>query len=149
MNKAIYYKIMFILAGVWNLSAAIIFGILAPTVSGFLVFFGLSDDPAIYLWMYSFILMVAIFGFMYFLVGLDITKNHLVISTGMISKMSYFIILLIFFILGDCGLYLLLIAIVDLVFVGLFIEFFINFKKLESAQIAIAYAPYRPKSKKE
>ncbi|HUT82254.1 MAG TPA: hypothetical protein VMZ29_13715 [Candidatus Bathyarchaeia archaeon] len=149
MNKAIYYKTMFILAGIWNLLAAVIFSILAPTVSGFLEFFGLSTDPAIYLWMYSFLLLVAIFGFMYFLVGLDITKNHLVVSTGMISKMSYFIILLIFYILGDCGLYLLLVGIVDLVFVGLFIEFFINFKKLESAQIAVAYAPYRPKTKKE
>ncbi len=149
MNKAVYYKIMFILAGVWNLSAAVIFSVLAPTVNGFLGFFGLSDDRSIYLWMYSFLLMVFVFGFMYFLVGLDITKNHLVISTGMISKLSYFIVLLIFFILGDCGLYLLLVGVVDLVFVALFIEFFINFKKLENNQIAMAYAPYRPKTKKE
>ena len=140
MNKAVYYKYMFIIAGLWNILTALIFGILAPLVSGFLPFFGVDQDPIIYVWMYSFLLMVGISGFKYILVGMDITKNHLVISASMISKTSFFIILLVFFILGDISWTLFIVGAIDLIIVALFIEFYVNYKRLESSQIVEAYS---------
>ncbi|HUU77413.1 MAG TPA: hypothetical protein VMX55_03655 [candidate division Zixibacteria bacterium] len=140
MNKAIYYKFLFIIAGVWNIGAAVVFSILSPTVESFLPFFGLEQDPIVYIWLYSFLLLVAISGFRYFLVGLDITKNHLVVSSGIISKFSLFILFLVFFIIGEISWPLLVVDAVDLVFASLFIEFFVNFKKLDNSSIVSAYS---------
>ena len=140
MKKAVYYKYMFIIVGLWNLLTAVIFGLLSPLVDGFLPFFGLEQDPVIYFWLYSFLLMVGISGFKYILVGLDITKNHLVISASMISKTSFFIIILVFFVLQRIGWPLFIVGVIDLVAVALFIEFFINYKKLEARDIVEAYS---------
>lgn len=139
MNKAFYYKYMFIVAGIGYIFAAVIFGVLAPTVANFMPFFGLEINIHIWVWLYSYLLAIASLGFMYFLVGLDITRNHLVISAGMIFKFCQFIIWLIVYILGYCNLPLLIVGIVDLVFVALFIEFFINYKKLDPTDIVLAY----------
>ena len=139
MNKAIYYKYMFIVAGIGYIFAAVIFGVLAPTVATFMSFFGLDTNIHIWIWLYSYLLVITSLGFMYFLVGLDITRNHLVISAGMIFKFCQFIIWLIAYILGYCNLPLLIVGIVDLVFVALFIEFFINYKKLDPTDIVLAY----------
>ena len=139
MNKAFYYKYMFIVAGIGYIFAAVIFGVLAPTVANFMPFFGLDINIHIWVWLYSYLLAIASLGFMYFLVGLDITRNHLVISAGMIFKFCQFIIWLILYILGYCNLPLLIVGIVDLVFVALFIEFFINYKKLDPTDIVLAY----------
>ena len=140
MNKAKYYKFMFIITGIWNIITAVIFGLLAPIVNGFLPFFGLVNDPKIYLWMYSFLMLVAFTGFKYILVGLDFTKNHLVISTGIMIKISFALILLVFFILGQIQWTLFIVGIIDLIFAALFVEFYINYKKLESSEIASAYS---------
>ena len=137
MNKAIYYKYLFIFTGSCNIILVLIFAILAP-FENFLNFFGLQK-PDTYLWIYSFLLLAGVFGFMYILVGLDITKSHIAVSTGIISQVLYFIILLVFFILGDCNWILFLVGLIELVFAGLFIEFYINFKKLKNESIELAY----------
>ena len=139
MNKAKYYKIMFIIAGIWNIFIALLFGILTPLIDSFLPFFGMNK-PAIYFWIYGFFLLYGLFGFALVLVGLDITRNHLVVSSGMILKMLYFIYVLIFFILGDVNWVFLIIGGVELIFAGLFIEFYINYKKLDTFTIADAYS---------
>ncbi|MBY8993449.1 MAG: hypothetical protein KGD59_02790 [Candidatus Heimdallarchaeota archaeon] len=148
MNKALYYKYMFMVAGIGYIVAAIIFAIMAPVVpdSKYLLFFlGLSASPSIWIWLYSYLLAIMSLGFMYFLVSLDITKNHLVISAGMIFKISQFIVWLIIYVMGLSNLPLLIVAIVDLVFAVLFIEFFVNFKKLDPTDIVLAY-PIRKES---
>jgi len=139
MNKAYYYKYMFMVAGVGYILAAVIFGVLAPRVPTFMPFFGLNQDIQIWVWLYSYLLIITSFGFMYFLVGLDITKNHLVISAGMIFKISQFILWLVIYLLDYCSLPLLLVGVVDLVFAALFIEFFVNYKNLDPTQIVLAY----------
>ncbi len=140
MSKALYYKYMFMVAGIGYIVCAVIFSIMAPASSAFLPFFlGMSSSPQMWLWLYSYLLVIMIFGFMYFLVGLDITKNHLVISAGMIFKIAQFIVWLIVYLLDFCNLPLLIVAVVDLVFAALFIEFFINYKKLDPTDIVLAY----------
>lgn len=139
MNKALYYKYMFMVVGIGYILAAVIFGVLAPMVPTFMPFFGLNQDIQIWVWLYSYLLIITSFGFMYFLVGLDITKNHLVISAGMIFKISQFILWLVIYLLDYCSLPLLLVGVVDLVFAALFIEFFVNYKNLDPTQIVLAY----------
>ncbi|MCK5185471.1 MAG: hypothetical protein KAQ95_14265 [Candidatus Heimdallarchaeota archaeon] len=145
MNKAFYYKYMFMVAGIGYIMAAVIFGILAPTITTCLPFFGLQTNTHVWIWLYSYLLVITSLGFMYFLVGLDITRNHLVISAGMIFKFLQFIIWLVIYILDLCNLPLLIVGIVDLVFVALFIEFFVNFKKLDPTDLVLAY-PIRKES---
>lgn len=140
MNKAIYYKYMFIIAGLWEILLVFVFGIFSPIVDSFLPFFGLVKDPIIYFWLYSFLLLLAINGFEYILVGMDITKNHLVVSTSMISKSAFFIILVIFFILDKIQWPMFIFGVIELVIVALFIEFYVNYKNLETSQIVEAYS---------
>ncbi|MHA1211574.1 MAG: hypothetical protein ACTSSH_03845 [Candidatus Heimdallarchaeota archaeon] len=138
MNKAVYYKTLFILSGTWNIVAGIIFGLLylfLPDLS----FFGFPYDTNAVVWVCCYLMLVEVFGFMYVLVGLDIRKNHLVISSGMLTKFFYFCVMMIFFLIGHIAWPLFVLGIVDLIFVGLFIEFFVNYKKLDTSQIAAAY----------
>ncbi|NHJ86597.1 MAG: hypothetical protein FK734_14115 [Asgard group archaeon] len=138
MNKAVYYKIMFIMAGIWDIFAAIIFGILYFTLSS-LDFFGITRSPDAYLWVSSFVVLVFVYGFMYVLVGLDIRKNHLAVSSGIISKFASSVVFLVFFILGKIAWPLFAISIGNVIFMSLFIEFYINYKKLDNSQIVQAY----------
>ncbi len=145
MNKALYYKYMFMVVGIGYILAAVVFGVIAPLVDNFMHFFGLAQNVEIWLWLYSYLLAIMSLGFMYFLVSLDITKNHLVISAGMIFKISQFILWLIVFLMGYCSYTLLIVGAVDLIFAALFIEFFINFRKLDPTDIVLAY-PIRKES---
>ena len=153
MNKAKYYKYMFIVNGIGYILCAIIFAILAPTVDGFMNLWGFQKLPTLdadvfgaYFWLYSYLILVGMYGFMYILVGLDITKNHLIISSGMIMKAAYFIIWLIFFIIGYCKWEFLVVGGIDLIFMVLFIEFFVNYGKLDRSEIIGAY-PYKKEDK--
>lgn len=147
MNKAIYYKYIFIINGLGYILCAIIFGILAPTSPKFLPFWGFQEAETLkssggLFWIFSYLILVGMYGFMYVLVGLDITKNHLVISSGMIMKAAYFIIWLIFYFLGVCKWEFLVVGGIDLIFMALFIEFFVNYGKLDRDDIVKAY-PYK------
>ena len=143
MNKAVYYKVLFIVAGVSNIVLAFVFCLLFYLLDD-LSFFGLFPEGQIksgqvYLWLGSFAILVCIFGFMYILVGMDIRRNHLVISGGLIWKFAYFILVLIAFIIDKAGWPILAVSIANLIFAGLFIEFFVNYKKLDNSQIVEAY----------
>ena len=127
MNKAIYYKFLFFFAGAWNIIACIIFGILAPILPSFFTFFGFSTiTNEMLFWMYGFLIFGLVEGFGYGLVGLDITKNHLVISTGMFLKFFKATLSIVFFILGTVNWPILIMGVMDLVFMALFIEFYIS-----------------------
>jgi hypothetical protein len=152
MNKAKYYKYMFIVNGLGYILSAVIFAILAPTVEGFLQLWGFEKDAlgtysnGALFWLYSYLILIAMYGFMYVLVGLDITKNHLIISSGMIMKVAYFIIWLVFYLVGICKWEFLVVGGIDLIFMALFIEFFVNYGKLDPVDIMGAY-PYKKAEK--
>jgi hypothetical protein len=138
---------MFITSGIYSIVAATIFGVLAPILEPFMNLFGLekitlSNTQGAIIWMYCFLLLIGIYGFMFILVGIDITKNHLVVSSGMIAKVLLAIILLVFFILNACDWPVLILGGIDLIWTALFIEFYVNFKKLDHEDIVGAY-PYK------
>lgn len=138
MNKAIYYKVLFIIAGVSNIVLAFVFALLYYLLDD-LSFFGIEKSGQVYLWLGSFAILVCVFGFMFILVGMDIRRNHLVISGGLIWKFAYFILVLVAFIIDKAGWPLLVVSIANLIFAVLFIEFFVNYKKLDNSQIVEAY----------
>lgn len=143
LNKAVYYKVLFVIAGISNILVAFVFALLFYLLDD-LTFFGIVPEGQlksgqVYLWLGSFAILVCVFGFMYILVGMDIRRNHLVISGGLIWKFTYFILVLIGFIIDKAGWPFLAVSIANLVFAALFIEFFVNYKKLDNSQIVEAY----------
>jgi hypothetical protein len=129
MDKQRYYKIMFIICGSWDLALAVIFSILAPVVSTFFPFFGMIA-PQNFLWFYFYMVYLSISGVSFLLMSLDITKNHMVVSMGLIAKIVIFINLLVFFLLGYCNWIFFILGAIQLVEVALFLEFYINYPKL-------------------
>ena len=141
MNKAIYCKFLFFFAGAWNILACITFAIFAPIFPLFFEFFGfVTATNEVFFWMYGFLIFGFVEGFGYFLVGLDITKNHLVISAGMFLKFFKAVLAVVFFILGTVKWPILVMGLMDLVLCALFIEFYVNFKKLQNIDIQGAYS---------
>lgn len=69
-------------------------------------------------------------GIGYFMVGLNIDKNHGIVTIGAIAKILVFIFFLAYFSLGVVQIDNVLIGTGDLIFAILFIEFLVNYKKL-------------------
>ena len=129
MEKKEYYKYLFLLASVWNWAVAISLLILSLAAPNIITNFGVEIPPSLVFLQMLFIL-VGIFGIGFILVYRDINTNHGIIQMSVVEKVSFFVVFLIYFIIGDVGMLVLLLVIVDLVFGLLFIEFLLNFKKL-------------------
>lgn len=104
----------FILTSIYDLAAFPTYGIVVPISI---------------IWLQSFLFLVANLGIGYFIVSMDISKNYGIVIIGVIAKLGYLLICVIYFMIGDIGLITLLFAGVDIVFSILFIEFLINYKK--------------------
>ena len=91
--------------------------------------YGVTVPPSM-IWLQSALFLIIVFGTGYFIVSKDITKNHGIVIIGIIAKLGIFTIFLIYFIKGDIGILVFLLASVDIAFPILFMEFLLNFKKL-------------------
>ena len=118
MSRLTYYRRMFYAAAVFNWLAAaatlakIAFPSMIPLDSPFDAFGG-----------QVFALMVAIFGYAYFLVGRDPARNEGIVWMGIIGKLLIFALFLAHAIAGTFPFVLLLPAIGDVIFAFLFLEF--------------------------
>jgi len=132
MKKAKYYKILFLVAGIWNLVAALtcwLGGIISPEL-----FFGMFSMPIPsslfpYHAMFWFII---VFGIGYIIVSRNITKNHGIIIIGILGKILFFIDCIITLLLNEANFILVLSGIVDLIFAFLFLEFLLQTKKMSN-----------------
>ena len=129
MDKKNYYKYLFIIGAIWNILASLSFILTSIFNLSAFPAYGIAV-PISMIWLQSFLFLVANLGIGYFIVSMDISKNHGIIVIGIIAKIGYFFICLIYFIIGDIGLLTLLFASVDIVFSILFIEFLLNYKRL-------------------
>jgi len=129
MEKKEYYKYLFLLASVWNWAVSISLLVLSLVIPNIIVDFGVKIPPSLVFLQMLFVL-VGIFGVGFIIVYRDIESNHGIVQMSVIEKVSFFVVFLIYFIIGDVGLLVLMLVIVDLVFGLLFIEFLLNFKKL-------------------
>jgi hypothetical protein len=129
LDKKVYYKFLFIIGATWNILASLSFIMTSIFMRSAFPAYGITI-PISMIWLQSFLFLVANLGIGYFIVSLDISKNHGIVVIGIIAKVGYFLISLVYFIIGDIGILTLLFASVDIVFSILFIEFLINYKNI-------------------
>ncbi len=123
MDKKKYYKYLFIIGAIYAWIAA------APVY--IMSYFGTPAFPPESLIYYQgFMLAIIIFGLGYFIVGLNIDENHGIVLMAIIGKLSVFAFFTMHYFNGIIPLIQWMIAIGDLVFAILFIEFLLNYKKL-------------------
>jgi len=123
MNKLKFYRYLFISGAIWNF-------VIAGTLL-FKSFFGFSPFPdAALMYFQGFLMAVLLFGAGYFMVGLNINKNHGIVWLGAIGKILVFIFLVVYYFMGHIKFYLVLVGIGDLIFAILFIIFLIKYKSI-------------------
>jgi hypothetical protein len=135
MKNAKYYKTLFLIAGIWNIGAAIpcwIGSVFMPDM--FFKMFGMPSAVSLFPFHAMFWFILA-FGIGYLIVSCDITKNHGIIFIGMLAKILFFIDCIITLISKEANIMLLTTGIVDLIFAALFIEFLLKTKKVTAQTI--------------
>lgn len=129
MDRNKYYKYMFLSGAIWNWAVGILFTLLSifllPTLASL---FGLLVPPSL-IFVHSFLALVFAVGVGLFIISRDITKNHGIAQMCVVEKFLIFIVILVYFFLGDCNIFLVIPVIVDLIYGILFLEFAINVKK--------------------
>jgi hypothetical protein len=128
MEKKEYYKYLYLLAAIWNWIVAISLLLLSFVTPDVMISFGVDIPPSLVFLQMLFVL-VGIFGVGFFIIYRDIESNHGIVQMSVLEKLLFFLVFLIYFIIGDVGILVLLLVTVDLIFGILFIEFLLNFKK--------------------
>jgi len=124
MKSDIFFKRMFILAGLWN--AGIAFIGLTFTVFSITLFFGRDAGTSEFMGLLMFRLFMAavmIFGAGYYIVSRELTLNRGIIWLGLSSKLILFTVFLLFFISGKVTLIAALAVTGDFLWSLLFILF--------------------------
>jgi len=124
LDKKKYYMYMLIIGAIWNIIISLLI-----FLGSFFANPGLNELGLVYYQMFS--MVVLLFGIGYYLVGRDLENNHAVISLGVIGKILVFIFMLTYYIMGVVDAMSLVIGIIDFIFAILFIEFLVNFKKIQ------------------
>jgi hypothetical protein len=118
MTRGTYYRRMFYAAGIYNWLAA------ATTIAKTLIPSRVPiDSPFDPFGGQVFALMVAVFGYGYFLVGRDPARNDAMVQIGIIGKLLIFVLFLAYAIAGTFPLVLMIPACGDVIFAFLFLEF--------------------------
>ena len=130
MDKKKYYKKLFLSAAIWNWIVGLTLLMLSFINPKILPLFGVETPPSLVFMQMLFILVI-VFGIGLFIVYQDLDKNKGIVIMSIIEKVSFFVVFLIYFILGDVNFLVLLLNFIDLIFGILFIEFIINTKSLK------------------
>ena len=129
MIKKTYYKYLFIIGAIFNWFMGISFILTSILHPAIFEEFGTSYPPTLF-FLHSLLVLIITFGIGYFIVGLDISKNQGCVILGIVSKMLFFMMCVIYFLLGDLLVIIVILGSMDFIFACLFIEFLINSKKL-------------------
>jgi hypothetical protein len=130
MKNENYYKIIFLVAGIWNLGT----GLFCWIGSSFMpdVFFKMGGMPyptSLFPFHAMFWFVIA-FGIGFIIVSRDITKNHGIVLVGLVAEISFLIDCMITVSLGEASFTLLGAGLVDLIFAVFFMEFLFKIKKV-------------------
>ena len=125
MEKKEYYKKLFLIAAIWNWIVSISLIILSLVAPDIVTSFGVQKPPS-FSFLQMLFLLVGIFGIGFYIVYLDIESNRGIIQMAVFEKISFFVVFLIYFTLGEVGAPVLLLVSVDLIFGLLFIEFLLK-----------------------
>ncbi|MHA1193761.1 MAG: hypothetical protein ACTSP9_15980 [Promethearchaeota archaeon] len=124
MNKEKYYKILFIVSALYNIINAVTFILVSIVATDLFPLFGVEIPPSM-IWLQLSLILIALLGVGYILVSRDISKNHGLVFIGGLAKLSFFLLTVIYFFLGDVSILIVLLGGIDLLMVFLFIEFLI------------------------
>jgi hypothetical protein len=127
MDKKKYYRYLFLIAALYNILNSVIF--IGISIFGVDLFplFGVAVPPSM-IWLQLSLFLILIFGIGYIFVFRDLGKNRGIVVIGGLAKLTFFIVILIYFVLGDVNILIVLLGGIDLIMVILFIEFLINNK---------------------
>ncbi len=130
MDKRTYYKYLFLTAAIWNWLLGLGFILLTIFMPSVVVpMFGAGMPPSL-IWVHSFFVLVFVIGFAFFILSLDIDKNHGIAQFGVIDKVAIQFPMFIYYFIGDINFLGVVPVLVDAVIAILFFEFVINYKKL-------------------
>ena len=129
MDKKEYYKFLFIIGALFNWVNSLTFLFLSIFDPAIFSDLGTSYPPTLF-FLHSLLALIFTYGIGYFIVGLDINKNHGVVILGIVSKLLFFTFCVIYFALGDIDIMIVILGSGDFIFACLFFEFLINYKKL-------------------
>ena len=122
MNKEKYYKILFLVAALYNIINSVIFILVSLVATDLFPLFGVEIPPSM-IWLQLSLILIALLGVGYIMVSRDISKNHGLVFVGGLAKLSFFLMSLIYYFIGDLNILIVLLGSVDLIMVILFIEF--------------------------
>ncbi|NVM37786.1 MAG: hypothetical protein HWN81_19500 [Candidatus Lokiarchaeota archaeon] len=91
--------------------------------------FGATTPPSL-IWLHISLFLIFTFGIGYIIVSRDLSKNHGIVMIGAMVKTEFFVITLAYFIIGDMNFMIVVLGGIDILFVCLFIEFLLKYKKL-------------------
>ena len=130
MDKEKYYKILFIVAALYNILNACIFILISIVATDLFPLFGVAIPPSM-VWLQLSLILIALLGLGYFLVSRDISKNHGLVFIGGLAKLFFFLMSLIYFFKGDLNILIVILGSIDLTMVILFSEFLLYQNKKE------------------
>lgn len=125
MDKAKYYKYLFIIGAIFNWMVSSTFLVVSILIPDIFRLFGTTNPPTLF-FLHSLLGLIFVYGIGYFIVGLDINKNRGCVWLGVISKLTFFSFCLIYFLLGDLELIIVILGSLDFIFACFFIEFLVN-----------------------
>ncbi len=125
MERAAYFKTLFFIGALWNWVAVLTFAF------GYRLLFPLfaMELPRYPVFLMLFLGLAFVFGFGYYWVSRDISKNHDIVRLGVIGKLVVFVGFFWAALTGQIAWLLVGAGIVDLIFAILFIEFLISYRK--------------------
>ncbi|MHA1378895.1 MAG: hypothetical protein ACTSRG_10985 [Candidatus Helarchaeota archaeon] len=129
MEKEKYYNFLFLSGAVWNFVVAFLCLIASIFIIDLSSLFGMQVPPSLF-WYHLYFGFVFIFGLGYYLVSQDLRKNHGIVIMGIMEKYMVFIVALFYFILGHINILALFLVLIDLIYGCLFVEFLINYNKI-------------------
>ncbi len=124
MERRGYYKIMFFVAGVENIVAALPLWFLGLSGPEAFALFDMTAPPSLFFF-HATMWFIVVFGVGYLLVGRDIGKNHGIVVLGVLSKTAFGIDVIAVVALAEAAPVLLVFGIWDLLFAVLFAEFLV------------------------
>ena len=121
VNREVYHRYMYLVADLWNWILAVTF-LTLPRID--IHYFSLAGDtiPPTLLWFDCFMGLVFAFGIGFYLISLDMHKNHGLVMIAVFEKVWVFVIGLYYFLIAEASALVLAVVTGDLIFGLLFLE---------------------------
>ena len=130
MDKKIYYKYLFLIGALFNWVIGLMF-IFASIFMTFLFPLFLNFTISSLVFFQLLFASVIIMGIGNYWFSRDITKSQDAVKMCCISRFLFFGVITYYWLIGDLSILVFLSVIVSLIIGILYIEFFVNFKKIQ------------------